>query len=43
MPKMTGIDVVKAIREMYESSNVVTMEQMPYVCCCTAYSDDTFK
>ena len=43
MPEMSGIDLVKAIRQMYRESDIVNISQLPYICCCTAYTDPTFK
>ena len=43
MPGMDGPEVSRRIHKMYAESEVVSKEQVPYICCCTAYTEDSFK
>ena len=43
MPGMDGPEVAKEIHRLYRESEHVTEAQIPYICCCTAYTDVQFK
>lgn len=43
MPIMDGPTVAREIIRIYRESDLVTEAQVPYICCCTAYTDEQFK
>ena len=43
MPEMDGPTVAREIRRLFQESEHVTEAQIPYICCCTAYTDVEFK
>lgn len=43
MPGMDGPTTVSKIIKLYQESPHVTEEQLPYICCCTAYPEQQFK
>lgn len=43
MPEMDGPTAVREILRLYRESPFVTENQVPYICCCTAYNDKKFK
>ena len=42
MPEMDGPAVAVEIVNMYRNSALVSEDQIPYICCCSAYSGATF-
>ena len=38
MPDMNGPTVASIIRDLFDDS-----ADEPFICCCTAYGDETFK
>lgn len=38
MPEMDGPAVAKEIRRIFNSSIMIDAKQVPYICCCTAYT-----
>ena len=43
MPEMDGPQVAAEIRRIFQNSVLLDTESVPYICCCTAYSEATFK
>ena len=43
MPGMDGPTVAKEIQKLYQESETVTIDKVPYICCCTAYTSVEFK
>lgn len=43
MPGMDGPTTVREILRLYRESTNITPEQYPYICCCTAYSEQQYK
>lgn len=39
MPGMDGTEVAKEIHRIYRESDDVTAAEIPYICCCTAYTE----
>ena len=42
MPEMDGPTTVKNMKKLFER-NAINVSQQPYICCCTAYDEITFK
>ena len=43
MPEMDGPQVALEIRKLFTESILLDKSQIPYICCCTAYAEATFK
>ena len=43
MPGMAGPEVAREIHRLYQESECVTEAKIPFICCCTAYTDGKFK
>ena len=43
MPEMDGPQVAIEIRRMFKESILLDQSHVPYICCCTAYEDASFK
>ena len=43
MPGMDGPTTVREILRLYRESPHISIDQFPYICCCTAYSEEQFK
>ena len=42
MPEMNGPTAVKKMKKLFERSGF-KRDQQPYICCCTAYDEATYK
>ena len=42
MPEMDGPQVATAIVAMFRNNPLISEDNIPYICCCTAYSGQTF-
>jgi CheY-like chemotaxis protein len=43
MPEMDGPQVAIALRSLFKANSLVTGENAPYICCCSAYDEAGFK
>ena len=43
MPEMDGPQVATEIRKIFQNSILLGEERVPYICCCTAYAEASFK
>jgi len=43
MPEMDGPQVATEIRRMLSNSILAGDAQVPFICCCTAYAEASFK
>ena len=43
MPEMDGPQVATEIRRIFQSSILLNEDKVPYICCCTAYAEASFK
>ena len=43
MPDLDGPQVAQRIRQFYYDNPLLTEDQVPYICCCTAYREANFK
>ena len=43
MPEMDGPQVAIEIRRMFKESILLDQSHVPYICCCTAYEDASYK
>ena len=43
MPDLDGPQVAQRIRQFYYDNPLLTKDQVPYICCCTAYREANFK
>ena len=43
MPEMDGPQVALEIRRIFDASILLDQRHLPYICCCTAYAEASFK
>lgn len=43
MPEMDGPQVAIEIRRLFQNSILLDEDKVPFICCCTAYSEASFK
>ena len=43
MPEMDGPELARELKKLFFQSTVFLVEQKPFICCCTAYSDPSFR
>ena len=43
MPEMDGPNVAAEIRFIFQQNTLLGEDQIPYICCCTAYTETSFK
>ena len=43
MPEMDGPQVALEIRRIFNASILLDQRDLPYICCCTAYAEASFK
>lgn len=43
MPEMDGPQVANQIRSLFKTSIVLTQDDVPYLCCFTAYAEAAYK
>ena len=43
MPEMDGPQVAIEIRKIFKESILLNQSHQPYICCCTAYAEASFK
>ena len=43
MPEMDGPTLVGLVRELIKSCLLLTPADMPYICCCSAFTDEHHK
>ena len=43
MPDLDGPQVTIEIKNLFKQSILVQENQIPNICCCTAYAEESFK
>ena len=43
MPEMDGPQVATEIRRIFQNSILLNEDKVPYICCCKAYAEASFK
>ena len=43
MPEMDGPEVAREIAKIYRENPLLQQSQMPFICCCTAYTEAQFR
>ena len=43
MPEMDGPQVATEIRRLFKHSILHSDQEIPYICCCTAYGEARFQ
>lgn len=43
MPELDGPEVAMRIRRLFQSNPLLEEDAVPFICCCTAYDEASFK